>query len=52
VEHVSVRDWAQFVALISALPAAGIRVLHLETDRKVDAAKRRRHFAEVAAALG
>lgn len=52
VEHVSVRDWAQFVALISALPAAGIRVLHLKTDRKVDAAKRKRHFVEVAAALG
>jgi 2-succinyl-5-enolpyruvyl-6-hydroxy-3-cyclohexene-1-carboxylate synthase len=52
VEHVPVRDWAQFVALISALPHAGIRVLHLKTDRKADAAKRKRLFAEVAAALG
>jgi 2-succinyl-5-enolpyruvyl-6-hydroxy-3-cyclohexene-1-carboxylate synthase len=52
VEYVPVRDWAQFTQLVSALPAAGIRVLHVKTDRKVDAATRKRIFGEVAAGLG
>ncbi|HVS51239.1 MAG TPA: 2-succinyl-5-enolpyruvyl-6-hydroxy-3-cyclohexene-1-carboxylic-acid synthase [Opitutaceae bacterium] len=51
VEHVPVRDWAHFTTLISTLPAAGIRVLELRTDRKRDAATRKRFFAEVAASL-
>lgn len=52
VEHVVVRDWLHFVALIATLPAQGIRVLELRTDRKRDAATRKSVFAEIAATLG
>ena len=51
VEHVPVRDWPHFVELVSALPASGMRVLELRTDRKADAALRKRLFAEIAAEL-
>jgi len=40
--HILVRDWDHFTSLISALPAAGVRVLEVRTDRKRDAAGRRR----------
>lgn len=50
VEHVAVRDWAHFTALISSLPAAGMRVLELRTDRKRDSALRRELFAAAAQA--
>lgn len=52
VEHVKVRDWAHFTDLIGQLPATGIRVLELNTDRKRDAQTRKALFAEVSAALG
>ena len=52
VEHVLVRDWAHFKELVAALPATGIRVLELRTERKRDAAQRKQWFAEIAAALG
>lgn len=52
VEHVAVRDWAHFSQLISALPASGVRVLEVKTDRKRDAALRKAMFAEIAATLG
>ncbi len=48
VEHVMVRNWAHFTGLAGKLPAKGIRVLELRTDRKHDAALRQRMFAEVA----
>ena len=51
VEHVPVRDWVHFSELLSALPAEGIRVLELATDRKRDAALRRTIFEEIAASL-
>ena len=51
-EHVLVRDWAQFAGLVSTLPATGIRVLEVRTDRKRDAATRKQWAAEVAASLG
>lgn len=41
VEHVAVRDWAHFAGLIETLPESGVRVLHLSTDRKRDAARRK-----------
>lgn len=41
VEHMPVRDWDQFAGLIATLPEAGVRVLHLSTDRKRDAARRK-----------
>jgi 2-succinyl-5-enolpyruvyl-6-hydroxy-3-cyclohexene-1-carboxylate synthase len=50
-EHVRVRDYDHFIALITTLPTAGVRVLELETDRKSDAATRKTMFAEIAAAL-
>ncbi len=52
VEHVLVRDWPQFRGLVSTLPADGIRVLEVRTDRKRDAAGRKALFAEIAATLG
>ncbi|HYP17911.1 MAG TPA: thiamine pyrophosphate-binding protein, partial [Opitutus sp.] len=48
VEHVAVRDWAQFTHLITHLPASGIRVLEVTTDRKRDAAMRKRWLAAAA----
>ncbi|MSU23045.1 MAG: 2-succinyl-5-enolpyruvyl-6-hydroxy-3-cyclohexene-1-carboxylic-acid synthase [Opitutus sp.] len=49
-EHLVVRDWEHFIALVSELPASGIRVLELRTDRKRDTAGRQQLFAAVAAA--
>lgn len=51
VPHVIVRDWVHFIELVAELPPAGIRVLEVRTDRKHDAAARKRLFAEIAAAL-
>jgi 2-succinyl-5-enolpyruvyl-6-hydroxy-3-cyclohexene-1-carboxylate synthase len=45
VEHVHVEDWAHFESLITTLPAQGIRVLEVATDRKRDAAWRKEAFA-------
>lgn len=45
VEHVAVRDWGQFERLVAKLPKAGLRVLEVRTDRKRDAAGRRRLLA-------
>lgn len=44
VEHVLVKEWARFEGLISRLPARGIRVLEVRTDRKADAARRKSLF--------
>ena len=52
VEHQLIRDWAHFDGLIGSLPSAGVRVLELRTDRKRDAALRKRRFADIAASLG
>ncbi len=51
VRHDRIETWEQFVALISATPAPGVRVLEVRTDRKKDAATRKRLFAQVAAQL-
>lgn len=51
IEHRRVGDWAEFVGLITRLPAAGVRVLEIRTDRKLDAARRKQWFADIAAAL-
>lgn len=42
VDHLLVRDWAQFESLTRELPASGVRLLEIRTDRKKDAATRRR----------
>jgi 2-succinyl-5-enolpyruvyl-6-hydroxy-3-cyclohexene-1-carboxylate synthase len=52
VEHVEVKDWAQFGGLISALPKTGMRVLEIRTDRKSDAAFRKELLAELAQVAG
>lgn len=52
VAHTVVGAWAEFVPLVANLPAKGIRVLELRTDRKRDAAGRKALFAAVAAAVG
>ncbi|HEX3730279.1 MAG TPA: 2-succinyl-5-enolpyruvyl-6-hydroxy-3-cyclohexene-1-carboxylic-acid synthase, partial [Opitutaceae bacterium] len=44
VSHVRVRDWAHFERLIARLPARGLRVLELRTDRRRDAAGRKELF--------
>jgi len=49
VTHVAVETWAQFVDLIARPPALGVRVLELRTDRKRDAATRKRLFTAAAA---
>ena len=49
--HVVVRDWIHFAELISALPAQGLRVLEVLTDRKRDAAQRKQLFASLAQGL-
>ena len=41
VEHVVVRDWAQYASLVATLPAQGLRVLEIVTDRRRDAARRK-----------
>lgn len=50
VEHIEVTCWIHFRALIQPLPAKGVRVLELKTDRKRDAAFRKALFARAAAA--
>jgi 2-succinyl-5-enolpyruvyl-6-hydroxy-3-cyclohexene-1-carboxylate synthase len=52
VAHVLVRDWKHFTGLVSVLPSNGVRVLELCTDRKRDAAMRKKLFAEAAIAVG
>ncbi len=48
VAHVRVRDAKHLATLVAKLPARGIRVLELRTDRKRDAAFRQTLFARVA----
>jgi 2-succinyl-5-enolpyruvyl-6-hydroxy-3-cyclohexene-1-carboxylate synthase len=45
VAYELVRDWAHFIELVSRPPASGLRVLELRTDRKRDAATRKRILA-------
>ena len=49
-EHTLVRDWEQFTGLVTTLPAKGIRVLEIRTNRKRDAANRNALFSAMAAA--
>jgi 2-succinyl-5-enolpyruvyl-6-hydroxy-3-cyclohexene-1-carboxylate synthase len=45
--HVVVRDWKHFAELASKLPARGVRILELRTNRKLDAATRKGMFAKL-----
>jgi 2-succinyl-5-enolpyruvyl-6-hydroxy-3-cyclohexene-1-carboxylate synthase len=49
--HTLVRTTAQLARLVARLPARGVRVLELRTDRRRDAAWRKETFAAVAAKL-
>ncbi|MBC8039243.1 MAG: 2-succinyl-5-enolpyruvyl-6-hydroxy-3-cyclohexene-1-carboxylic-acid synthase [Opitutaceae bacterium] len=51
VKHVVPKDIAHLSGLVSSLPAAGVRVLEVRTERARDAAFRKTLFAEVAAGL-
>lgn len=46
VEHAEVDDWTQFEKLVSVLPETGVRVLEIKTDRKRDAAARKKLLNE------
>jgi len=48
VEHTRIESWSQFTKLISALPARGVRVLEIRTDRKRDTARRKALLAQAA----
>ena len=50
VAYTRVRDGKHFTGLISELPKSGIRVLEVRTDRKKDAAFRKKIFAGAAKA--
>ncbi len=52
VEHIPVHGLAQLAALLTELPAQGIRVLEIRTNRKRDAALRKKLFAAAARAVG
>ncbi len=51
VRHTVVRDLPHLERMLAALPARGVRVLEVRTERKRDAAFRKALFAEVAARL-
>jgi 2-succinyl-5-enolpyruvyl-6-hydroxy-3-cyclohexene-1-carboxylate synthase len=52
IPHELVPDWERFIAAIAEVPPPGVRMLELRTDRKRDAATRKRLFMDVAAQLG
>lgn len=47
-QYVLVRDWKHFHRLLGTLPARGVRVLEVRTDRRQDAARRKALFAKLA----
>ncbi|MBI5381040.1 MAG: 2-succinyl-5-enolpyruvyl-6-hydroxy-3-cyclohexene-1-carboxylic-acid synthase [Opitutae bacterium] len=51
VEHTLITSWEQLVDQLSVLPATGVRVLEIPTDRKRDAATRKRLLATAAEAV-
>ena len=52
VEHVKIGSLAQLGELVAKLPAKGVRVLEVCTDRKQDVQTRKQLFAAAAAAAG
>lgn len=51
VQHVAVKNWRHFSELIEQLPSQGIRVIEIKTDRKADAAFRKKLFSDAAQAV-
>ena len=52
VEHTRIENWGQFTKLIPTLPARGVRVLEIRTDRKRDTARRKMLLAQAANTIG
>lgn len=52
VAHMRVKDFVQLGRLLARLPRRGIRVLEVRTDRRKDAAWRKKLFADVSARVG
>jgi 2-succinyl-5-enolpyruvyl-6-hydroxy-3-cyclohexene-1-carboxylate synthase len=52
VEHVKITNLTQLAGLLEKLPASGLRVLEVTTDRKSDVITRKQLFAAAAAAAG
>ncbi len=52
VKHTMVKNWVHFIRLVRKLPEQGVHVLELRTDRKRDAAFRKKLFAELVDRLG
>jgi len=52
VAHTLVRDWKHFAGLVAKLPKHGVRLLEIRTDRKRDAAFRKKLLAEAAEGAG
>lgn len=48
IDHELVRDWMTFEQRISTLPTKGVRLLEIRSDRRADAAFRKKLFATVA----
>jgi 2-succinyl-5-enolpyruvyl-6-hydroxy-3-cyclohexene-1-carboxylate synthase len=48
VKHELITDWEQLKQLLNPLPTKGIRVLELQTNRKVDAKWRQENLAKFA----
>ncbi|MBD1996922.1 2-succinyl-5-enolpyruvyl-6-hydroxy-3-cyclohexene-1-carboxylic-acid synthase [Leptolyngbya sp. FACHB-541] len=51
VEHELIQSWEQLQQRLSVLPETGIRVLEVQTDRKIDSAWRKEHLGQFAAEL-
>ncbi|MFA5262791.1 MAG: 2-succinyl-5-enolpyruvyl-6-hydroxy-3-cyclohexene-1-carboxylic-acid synthase [Opitutaceae bacterium] len=46
--HKFVRDWDHFIHALHKLPESGVHIMEVRTDRKADAARRKRYFAQAA----
>ncbi|MBD2129336.1 2-succinyl-5-enolpyruvyl-6-hydroxy-3-cyclohexene-1-carboxylic-acid synthase [Microcoleus sp. ZQ-A2] len=51
VEHQLIESWEQFQEVLNPLPAVGIRVLELQTNRKADAQWRKEYLVKLASGL-
>jgi 2-succinyl-5-enolpyruvyl-6-hydroxy-3-cyclohexene-1-carboxylate synthase len=51
-EYICPKSWATFEEAVRMLPERGLRLVELRTDRKRDAAFRKKLFKEIAAKLG
>ena len=51
VAHTLVRDWKHFGGLVAKLPKRGVRILEIRTDRKRDAAFRKKLLNDAAASI-